>query len=77
MTYWSSGGEILASGVGAISLADAEALLSLHRDEARAATEVRSPEAFSRAHRLAAELGEALSRARLWRRASGVVRFSP
>lgn len=70
MTYWSSGGDILAARVGVLSTDDAEALLGLHRDEARAAASAGHGDHLDLTRRLARELTEALKMAWRWRRAS-------
>jgi hypothetical protein len=69
-TYWSSGGDLLATGGRPIDEADARALRSVHLDEARAAVRAGAPHARSAALRLVAQLDEALAQARRWRQAA-------
>ena len=70
LTYWTSGGQICASSQP-VSFADAQALMSVHLDEARAALAVGAPQAALRALGQAAELSAAFLGAQDWRAAGG------
>jgi hypothetical protein len=69
--YWTCGGDIIAAPRHNVSQSDAEALLELHVEEARAAADAGDALAMQSASNHALELAKALIRARRWRRAAG------
>ena len=69
LTYWCSGGEILAAE-RPLAMTDAQALLGLHLDEARAAVVGGASATALRALALAAELHAAVLRLQDWRTAA-------
>ncbi len=69
LAYWSSGGEIRAAS-RPVPLADAQALLGVHLDEARAAVAAGAPQSALRALALASELNAAVLRLQDWRAAA-------
>lgn len=69
LTYWSSGGDICAFR-RAVSLSDANALLGLHLDEARAALEAGATLCGLRSLDLASQMHAAVTRSQDWRAAS-------
>ena len=69
LTYWSSGGEICAA-TRPLALGDANALLGVHLDEARAALAAGATRCGLRALDLATQLHTAVSRSQEWRAAT-------
>jgi hypothetical protein len=70
LTYWSSGGEIVATHGRLIALEDAERLRILYRGEAEAAAATHDHCACAAALRLAMELRQALGASGRWRLAA-------
>lgn len=70
LTYWHSGGDLLCAGRTTADLADAQALLALYDDEARAAANAGDARTRATALQFAAELSEAIRAAKRWRRAA-------
>jgi hypothetical protein len=70
LAYWPCGGEVIAAGGMALTLADIEAVQGLHLVEGRAAKAAGDHRAATRAGRLALELERAAEAAARWRRAA-------
>jgi hypothetical protein len=70
LAYWHCGGEVLCARGLALAPSDAEALLGLYLDEARAAAVVGDQIAQATALRLALQLSEAKTAAMRWSQAA-------